>query len=82
MNDLSTIKHFNSLNVTHTGHLTFNKTCCKEKGIPEDCMGLCKLAKTLRSIAPPDKCDKWENTAKECLMEGEANSKIDYALIF
>ena len=45
-------------------------------------MGLCKLAKTLRSIAPPDKCDKWEDTAKECVIEGEANLTIDYALIF
>ena len=90
---LLTIIHFTSLNVTNTGRLTFNETCCKEKGIPLDCMGVCKFDTTLKSAAPdapkywsgvlpPRKCDKWQNIAKECLIEGEANLKIDYVLIF
>jgi len=51
------------------GHLTFNKTCCKEKGVPDDCMGLCRLGSTLRSDTPPDACDEWENASKECVIE-------------
>ena len=72
---LLTIKHFISLKFTNTGNLTFNKTCCKEKGVPDYCMGLCMLGKTLRSEVPPDACDEWENTAKECVVEGEVNRK-------
>ena len=90
--NLLTIKHFTSLNVTNTGRLTFNETCCKEKGVPLDCMGLCKFDTTLKLkssapnapelLLPPRNCDKWENTVKECLIEGEANLKINYVLIF
>ena len=76
-----TIKHFILLKLIHTGHITFNETCCKEKGIPGDCMGLCRLDTTRGLEVPPDKCDEWENTAKECVIEGEVNLKIDYTLI-
>ena len=44
-------------------------------------MGLCILATTRLSDVPPDACDEWENAAKECVVEGEANLKIDYTLI-
>ena len=87
-----TIKHFTSLNVTNTGRLTFNETCCKEKGVPLDCMGLCKFDTTLKlksaapvywsGVLPPRKCDEWQNIVKECLIEGKGNLKIDYVLIF
>ena len=77
--DYLTIKHFISSNINNTGHLTFNKTCCEEKGVPVDCMGLCRLDTTLRSAVPPDACDKWENTSKECVIEGEVDLEIDYA---
>jgi len=51
-------------------HLTFDKTCCEEKGVPMDCMGLCRLDGTLRSLAPlANACDRWEKTAKECVIE-------------
>ena len=71
-----------SLNVNNIVHLTFNKTCCGEKGVPMDCMGLCRLDITLRSLAPANACDRWEQIAKECVIEGKANLKIDYILIF
>ena len=70
-------KNLISLNITIIVHLTFNKTCCEEKGVPMDCMGLCRLDGTLRSLAPPaNACDRWENTTKECVIEGKANLKM------
>ena len=76
------IKNLISLNITNIVPLTFNKTCCEEKGVPMDCMGLCRLDTTLRSLAPANACDRWENTTKECVIEGKDNVKIDYLLIF
>ena len=80
--DSLSIKNLISLNITNIVQLTFNKTCCEEKGVPMDCMGLCRLDTTLRSVPPANACDRWENTTKECVIEGKDNVKIDYLLIF
>merc|ERR1712212_639811 len=59
------------------GHLTFNKTCCEEKGVPMDCMGFCRLDTTLRSLAPANACDRWENTVKECVIEAQCQEDAE-----
>ena len=71
-----------SFHIIKTGHLTFNKTCCEENGVPEGCMNLCKRYPSLRSLAPPNECGKWEDTIAGCVVNGMIYLKYDYKLIF
>ena len=76
-----TIKYFISLNITNTGHLTFNKTCCEKNGVPEGCMIQCTRDTSLRSLAPPRACEKWENIISECIANGRLYLLNEYILI-
>ena len=66
-----------SFHKTKKGHLTFNKTCCEENGVSEGCMILCKRDTSLRSLAPPNDCAKWEDTIAECVVNGMIYLKND-----
>ena len=80
--DQSSITHHNSLIISNTGHLTFNKSCCGEIGLPSKCLWLCQLDLSSRSLAPPSKCDKYAKRIKEeCVMKGWFNLRIDYVLM-
>ena len=66
-----------SFHKTKKGHLTFNKTCCEENGVSEGCMILCTRDTSLRSLAPPNDCAKWEDTIAECVVNGMIYLKND-----
>ena len=45
---------------------TFNETCCKEKGVQPQCMGLCMdVSVHLRTM---NFCTQYEETVKECIV--------------
>ena len=51
----------------------FNETCCVGKGVPEECMGLCRerdqVSVMRRSIdeMPVDRCVEHQNSIQSCL---------------
>ena len=53
----------------------FNETCCEAKGVPEECMGLCReensSPRERRSIKvlPVDRCVKHQNNTNACIYE-------------
>ena len=55
----------------------FNETCCEERGVPEDCMGLCReKQRTKRSAQyPVDKCVEHEEKITQCMYEGNISKK-------
>ena len=42
-----------------------NETCCREEGVPEECMGLC--TETGRKSGTPSQCDTYENRIVTCI---------------
>ena len=58
------------LNYVDISDYTFNTTCCMEKGVPKNCMGLCTLATSARWIFPPNNCEQFENTIQGCVIHG------------
>ena len=53
--------------------LKLNETCCIIKGVPEECMGLCRGHRNRRSILnglPVHRCDKHLHKIHSCVFEG------------
>ena len=54
---------------------TFNETCCKEKGVPYECMANCKDARGpiyegFRMGKLQSRCTKFEDIIKNCIITG------------
>ena len=45
-------------------------------------MNLCKRYPSLRSLAPPNECEKWEDTIAGCVVDGMFYLQYEYELIF
>ena len=51
----------------------FNETCCKLRGVPEECMGLCRDGQHPRSFMdelPENRCDEHLHKIDSCVYEG------------
>ena len=46
---------------------TFNETCCKEKGVPYECMGNCQPFTTRSMGTPKSVCDEHKETIMSCV---------------
>ena len=69
------IKSIILFNINITG-FTYNRTCCKEKGVPENCIGLCTLNQTRQGKLPPiNACEQWINATESCVVHGMVNLK-------
>ena len=64
---------------------TFNETCCKEKGVPYECMANCKDARGpiyegFRMGKLQSRCSKFERIIENCIIKGE--NKLLFAKYF
>ena len=57
--------------------MTYNQTCCKERGVPERCMGLCidpkfgidpEFKERNRQTNPSNICEEHKYKIRKCLM--------------
>ena len=54
----------------------FNETCCKEKGVPDKCMGNCRPFNTRSLGTPKSVCDEHKETITSCLYVAEQGNPI------
>ena len=73
---------------SHSIDRTFNETCCKEKGVPYECMANCKDARGpiyegFRMGKLQSRCTKFENIIKNCIVTGNmvSNCSLQMELI-
>jgi hypothetical protein len=59
-----------TLSPLETHIFKFNETCCEGKGVPEECMGLCR-ERMLRSIDvyPVNRCVEHQTHIDSCVYE-------------
>ena len=60
------------LNITGT---KFNTTCCREKGVVEQCIGNCMDAENLNSEGINTYCDQFSEMIAECTIVNAGNIK-------
>ena len=49
----------------------FNQTCCELKGVPEECMGLCREKRQdfRTRMMPMDRCAEHKDAIKSCVYD-------------
>ena len=60
--------------------LGFLKQCCREKGVPNECVGLCAhkpTNETRKDKMYPNKCNKFNAILKTCIAKSEGNLMIN-----
>ena len=72
-------------NDTSSIQITYDQTCCKDKGVPEICMVLCTDSRFQERSLPPTPCDDHVEKIKKCLVpiKGNlfsSNKNISYAI--
>ena len=60
---------------SHSMDITFNETCCEEKGVPYECMANCKDARGpiyegFRMGKLQSRCTKYDNIIENCIITG------------
>ena len=69
------------LRFTEITESLFNTTCCREKGVPEKCIGNCENAKFRDLKRPPSICDQFKTKIDECIIIQSGNFET-YTYIF
>ena len=54
----------------------FNETCCKDKGVPYECMGNCRMFTTRSKGIPKSVCDEHKETIKSCVYVAEQGNLV------
>ena len=57
--------------------LHFNASCCEAKGVPEECMGLCRekvesrsfIERAIQMVMPVDLCAEHQDVISTCLVQ-------------
>ena len=65
--------------------LGFLKQCCREQGVPNECIGLCAHKpsnETGKDKMYPNKCNKFNAILKTCIAKSEGNLMLTYIKYF
>ena len=68
---------YNNYKILEIVRLHFNESCCEAKGVPEDCMGLCRekvesrslMERAIQMVMPVDLCVEHQDVINTCLIK-------------
>ena len=66
------------LNFLRLVHYKLDESCCMAKGVPEDCMGLCR-EETRSDVEwhyPVNKCAAHNSTIRNCMYPGDIRRRV------
>ena len=56
--------------------LGFLEKCCKQNGVPKECMGICIGDHGKRVKNQTSKCNEFKDVLKKCVVQSEGNLTI------